>query len=65
MPKTVLQELSEADDMHALAVKMGKQGDKVSAAALNEKVSKKRKAAIKRMGHKVKNANRGTKSPVI
>lgn len=54
MPKTVEQELSEADRMHALAVKMRKQGDTASADRLDGKVRAKRTRAINRMGKRVK-----------
>lgn len=54
MPKTVLQELAEADAMHGLSVKMKAQRDVDSAAALDRKVTAKRKKAIARMGRVVK-----------
>jgi len=54
MPKTVLQELAEADAMHALSVKMKAQKDIASSAALDRKVTSKRKKAIARMGRVVK-----------
>ena len=57
MPKPVLEELSEADSMHKLAVNMRKQGDTASADRLERKVKTKRGKAIARMGRKVKNAN--------
>ena len=57
MPKNVLEELSEADSMHGLAVKMRKQGDTTSADKLERKVKSKRGKAIARMGRRVKNAN--------
>jgi len=62
MPKTVLQELAEADAMHALAVRMKAQKDTVSATALESKVTAKRKKAIARMGRKVKS---GAKKAVV
>lgn len=65
MPKPVLQELSEADSMHALAVKMRKQGDTVSADRLERKVKTKRGRAITRMGKRVKNANTSGRPRVV
>lgn len=53
MPKTVEQELAEADRMHGLAVKMKAQKDTTSADALEAKVRTKRRKAIARMGRKV------------
>lgn len=58
-PKTVEVELSEADRMHALAVKMRAQHDTGSADALEAKVRSKRKRAIARMGKRVKKAGTG------
>ena len=63
MPKTVEQELSEADRMHALAVRMRQQKDLTSADALDRKVQHKRRNAIKRMGRVVKKA--GARKAVI
>jgi len=63
MPKTVLQELAEADAMHALAVKMKAQHDTDSADALNRKVTAKRRKAIARMGKVVRKG--GSKKAVI
>lgn len=63
MPKTVEQELSEADRMHGLAVKMRAQKDTASADALEQKVRTKRRKAIGRMGRKVGGAR--TKKVVI
>jgi len=63
MPKTVEQELSEADRMHGLAVRMRAQKDTASADALESKVRQKRKNAIKRMGKIVKKVG-GSKAVV-
>jgi len=52
-PKTVENELAEADRMHALAVKMRAQKDPGSADSLENKVRAKRRRAIARMGRKV------------
>ncbi len=54
MPKPVLVELSDADKMHALAVRMKAQGDTDSADKLERKVRAKRGKAISRMGKRVK-----------
>lgn len=59
MPKTVEDELSEADRMHGLAVKMRAQKDTTSADALERKVKTKRRKAIARMGKVVKKAGTG------
>jgi len=56
-PKTVEQELSEADRMHGLAVKMRSQKDTSSADMLETKVRAKRRRAIARMGRKVGKAS--------
>ena len=56
MPKRVEEELSEADRMHALAVKMRSQKDTASADMLEGKVRAKRRRAIARMGRRVKGA---------
>jgi len=53
MPKRVEEELSEADRMHALAVKMRAQKDTASADLLENKVRAKRRRAIARMGKRV------------
>jgi len=63
VPKTVLQELAEADAMHALSVKMKAQKDTTSSAALDRKVTAKRKKAIARMGKVVRKG--GGKKAVI
>ena len=63
MPKRVEEELAEADRMHALSVKMRKQGDTASADALKAKVTSKRRRAISRMGRRVKGAS--SKKPAI
>jgi len=62
MPKRVEEELSEADRMHALAVKMRAQKDTASADLLEGKVRAKRRRAIARMGRKV---GKGTRKGVI
>lgn len=62
VPKTVEVELSEADRMHALAVKMRAQKDSASADALEAKVRAKRRRAIARMGRKV---GSGSKKPTV
>ncbi|KKL51809.1 hypothetical protein LCGC14_2291760 [marine sediment metagenome] len=54
MPKRVEEELSEADRMHALAVKMRSQKDTASADMLEGKVRAKRRRAIARMGRRVR-----------
>jgi len=59
MPKRVEEELSEADRMHALAVRMRAQKDPTSADALESKVKSKRRKAIARMGRAVKKAGSG------
>ena len=64
MPKTVEQELSEADRMHGLAVKMRKQGDTGSADRLESKVRTKRSKAIARMGRKVRKGTNSGKAVV-
>jgi len=63
MPKTVLEELAEADAMHGLAVKMKAQKDVASHDALERKVKSKRKKAIARMGRPVKKAG-GSKAVI-
>lgn len=57
MPKRVEDELSEADRMHALAVRMRAQKDVRSADALDRKVTAKRQRAIARMGKSPKKGN--------
>lgn len=59
MPKTVEEELAEADRMHGLAVKMRAQKDISSADALERKVKSKRRKAIGRMGRIVKKVGSG------
>ena len=59
MPKSIENELAEADRMHALAVKMRKQKDTASADKLMVKVVAKRQKAIRRMGRKSKRASSG------
>lgn len=61
MPKRVEEELSEADRMHALAVRMRQQKDIRSADALDRKVTTKRGKAIARMGRKPKTGTGNTK----
>ena len=61
MPKTVEAELSEADRMHGLAVRMRKQGDTASADKLEAKVRSKRSKAIGRMGRRVSKGTGGKK----
>lgn len=63
MPKTVEDELSEANRMHKLAGEMKKQGDTSSASKLEAKVRAKRARAIARMGKRVNKA--GSKKAVI
>jgi len=50
--------LAESDRLHDLAVKFKKQGDKVSADALNIKVTAMRKRAISKMGRRPKFGNK-------
>lgn len=64
MPKRVEEELSEADRMHALAVKMRAQKDTGSADALEAKVRSKRRKAIARMGKGVKKGGAAKKAVI-